>query len=60
MWDSAPKSNDENSKAQTEANEKETEYKVHNEALSGHSQQVIQQAQSEQLDRNSKLDSKVK
>ena len=50
------KSNDENSKAQTEANEKETEYKVHNEALSGHSQQVIQQAQSEQLDRNSKLD----
>ena len=31
MWDSAPKSNDENLNAQTDANKKETKYNDHNQ-----------------------------
>ena len=49
-----PKSNDENSNAQTDANEKETKYGDHNQELPGHSQRGIQPAQGKQLDRNSK------
>ena len=54
MRDSAPKWNNENSNAQTDANEKETKDKDHNQELPGHSQQGIKPAECKQLDRNSK------
>ena len=54
MRDSASKSNDENSNAQTDANEKKMKYRDHNQESPGHSQRGIKLAQSKQLDRNSK------